>query len=86
LTGDIAEYEAEQRAAIEVFRALHPSVERARVSVSRSILPTTSPERARRYAAYDADRRANGPAASRPRGAVAPTAAPPGAYTMSPVI
>lgn len=86
LTGDIAEYEAEQRAAIEVFRALHPSVERARVSVSRSILPTTSPERARRYAAYDADRRANGPAASRLRGAVAPTAAPPGAYTMSPVI
>lgn len=86
LTGDIAEYEAEQRAAIEAFRGLHPSVDRARVSVSRSILPTTSPERARRYAAYDADRRANGPAASRPRGAVAPTAGPSGAYTMSPVI
>ncbi len=61
LTGDIAEYEAEQRAAIDVFRGMHPSTERARVSVSRSILPATSPERARRYAAYDADRRAHGP-------------------------
>jgi alkanesulfonate monooxygenase SsuD/methylene tetrahydromethanopterin reductase-like flavin-dependent oxidoreductase (luciferase family) len=86
LTGDIADYEAEQRAAIEVFRGRHPDTQRARVSVSRSILPAVSPERARRYAAYDADRRRNGPAASRPRGAVAPTAAPMGAYTMSPVI
>ncbi|MFJ6652146.1 LLM class flavin-dependent oxidoreductase [Microbacterium sp. NPDC091313] len=86
LTGDIADYEAEQRAAILAYRAQHPRVASARVAVSRSILPATSPERARRYAGYDAQRRALGPAASRPRGAAAPAPAPPGAFTMSPAI
>jgi alkanesulfonate monooxygenase SsuD/methylene tetrahydromethanopterin reductase-like flavin-dependent oxidoreductase (luciferase family) len=86
LTGDVADYEAEQRAAVETYRDRHPVRARTRVSVSRSILPATSPNRARRYAAYDADRRANGPAASRPSGAAAPTSAPPGAFTMSPAL
>ncbi|MDQ1085103.1 MULTISPECIES: LLM class flavin-dependent oxidoreductase [Microbacterium] len=86
LTGAVADYDAEQRAAIAAFREGHPRGSSARVSVSRSILPATSVERARRYAAYDAERRARGPAASRPQGAVAPAPQPPGVFTMSPAI
>ncbi|OAA21844.1 flavin-dependent oxidoreductase, F420-dependent methylene-tetrahydromethanopterin reductase [Frankia sp. EI5c] len=56
-----------------------------RTAVARSVLPATSPELARVYAAYDEERRTQGPAASRPRGALTPAAAPPARFTMSPV-
>ncbi|MFT4305765.1 MAG: LLM class flavin-dependent oxidoreductase, partial [Microbacterium sp.] len=72
LTGDVADYNAEQLAAIEAYRASYVGTRPQRVVVSRSILPATTPELARRYAAYDEERRTLGPAASRPAGAVDP--------------
>lgn len=57
------------------------------VAVAASILPATTPELAALYAAYDHERRTQGIAASRPAGALAPSArtnAPPGSQ-ISPV-
>jgi alkanesulfonate monooxygenase SsuD/methylene tetrahydromethanopterin reductase-like flavin-dependent oxidoreductase (luciferase family) len=59
---------------IDSYRDAYTGTTPPRVAVSRSILPTTSPELARLYAAYDHERRTHGPAASRPEGALAPTA------------
>ncbi|MCK9900420.1 oxidoreductase [Parafrankia colletiae] len=88
LSGQIDDYGAELARAIEAYHAAYAAVPRtspARVAVARSVLPATSPELARLYASYDEERRTQGPAASRPRGALAPAAAPPARFTMSPV-
>ncbi len=74
LTGRHADYGVEQARLIEAYRDSYTGTTAPRVAVSRSILPTTSPKRARLYAAYDQERRTQGPAASRPQGALAPTA------------
>lgn len=57
------------------------------VSVAASILPGTTPSLRDTYAAYDLDRRTNGPASSRPAGALARTltADLPTGMAMSPV-
>ena len=75
LTGRFDDYGVEQARLIESYREAYAGTTPPRVAVSRSILPTTSPELARLYAAYDHERRTQGPAASRPQGALAPTAA-----------
>jgi alkanesulfonate monooxygenase SsuD/methylene tetrahydromethanopterin reductase-like flavin-dependent oxidoreductase (luciferase family) len=75
LTGAIEDYNAEQVRAIRAYRAAYTGTAPSRVVVSRSILPATSPELARTYAAYDAERRAQGPGASRPAGGLDPDAA-----------
>jgi alkanesulfonate monooxygenase SsuD/methylene tetrahydromethanopterin reductase-like flavin-dependent oxidoreductase (luciferase family) len=75
LTDRFDDYNAEQARLIEAYRDSYTGTTAPRVAVSRSILPTTSPELARLYAAYDHERRTQGPAASRPQGALAPTAA-----------
>jgi alkanesulfonate monooxygenase SsuD/methylene tetrahydromethanopterin reductase-like flavin-dependent oxidoreductase (luciferase family) len=57
------------------------------VAVAASVLPATDRDLLAAYAAYDLDRRTNGPAASRPKGALEPTLSadlPPG-IVMSPV-
>jgi alkanesulfonate monooxygenase SsuD/methylene tetrahydromethanopterin reductase-like flavin-dependent oxidoreductase (luciferase family) len=57
------------------------------VAVAASVLPATTPELRAKYAAYDLERRTQGPAASRPKGALQPTLSatlPPG-MAMSPV-
>jgi len=57
------------------------------VAVAASVLPGTTPALRDTYAAYDLDRRTNGPASSRPRGALVQTLSadlPPG-LVMSPV-
>jgi alkanesulfonate monooxygenase SsuD/methylene tetrahydromethanopterin reductase-like flavin-dependent oxidoreductase (luciferase family) len=57
------------------------------VAVAASILPGPTPELRDKYAAYDLERRTQGPAASRPKGALEPTLPaklPPG-ILMSPV-
>lgn len=71
VTGDVEDYNSYQADAIAAYRDGHTGPDRPRVSVSRSILPATSPETARLYAAYDEERRTQGPAASRPTGALA---------------
>jgi alkanesulfonate monooxygenase SsuD/methylene tetrahydromethanopterin reductase-like flavin-dependent oxidoreductase (luciferase family) len=73
LTGEIDDYNAHQARAIAAYRAAHVGPDPPRVAVSRSILPATSPETARLYAAYDSERRSLGPGASRPAGALATT-------------
>jgi alkanesulfonate monooxygenase SsuD/methylene tetrahydromethanopterin reductase-like flavin-dependent oxidoreductase (luciferase family) len=70
VTGDVADYDAYQAEAIEQYRAAYTGPFTPRVSISRSILPATSAETARLYAAYDEQRRTQGPAASRPAGAL----------------
>jgi alkanesulfonate monooxygenase SsuD/methylene tetrahydromethanopterin reductase-like flavin-dependent oxidoreductase (luciferase family) len=70
VTGDITDYNAYQAEAIDEYRAAYTGPFTPRVSISRSILPATSPETARIYAAYDEERRTQGPAASRPAGAL----------------
>ena len=56
------------------------------VAVSASVLPGTTPELVEKYAAYDLERRTQGPAASRPPGALDPAAAQlPSGFLMSPV-
>ncbi len=85
LSGQIDDYGAELARAIEAYRGAHPGTSPSRVAVARSVLPATTPELARVYAAYDAERRTQGPAASRPAGALAPVAAPTSRFTMSPV-
>jgi alkanesulfonate monooxygenase SsuD/methylene tetrahydromethanopterin reductase-like flavin-dependent oxidoreductase (luciferase family) len=74
LTGQFDDYGIEQARLIEAYRESYRGTTPPRVAVSRSILPTTSPELARRYAAYDHERRTQGPGASRPQGALEPTA------------
>jgi alkanesulfonate monooxygenase SsuD/methylene tetrahydromethanopterin reductase-like flavin-dependent oxidoreductase (luciferase family) len=74
LTDRFDDYNAEQARLIKAYRDSYTGTTAPRVAVSRSILPTTSPELARLYAAYDHERRTQGPAASRPQGALAPTA------------
>jgi alkanesulfonate monooxygenase SsuD/methylene tetrahydromethanopterin reductase-like flavin-dependent oxidoreductase (luciferase family) len=86
LTGDIDDYNNYQAEAIAAYREHHAGPHAPRVSVSRSILPATSPETARLYAAYDQQRRTEGPAASRPDGALAARADGLGRFTMSPAI
>jgi alkanesulfonate monooxygenase SsuD/methylene tetrahydromethanopterin reductase-like flavin-dependent oxidoreductase (luciferase family) len=54
------------------------------VAVAASVLPGSTPTLVERYAAYDLERRTQGPGASRPAGALAPTALPSG-FLMSPV-
>ncbi|EFC85066.1 LLM class flavin-dependent oxidoreductase [Parafrankia sp. EUN1f] len=85
LSGQIDDYGAELARAIKTYHSVHPATSPAQVAVARSVLPATSPELRRRYAAYDEERRTQGPAASRPQGALAPTAGPPARFTMSPV-
>jgi alkanesulfonate monooxygenase SsuD/methylene tetrahydromethanopterin reductase-like flavin-dependent oxidoreductase (luciferase family) len=85
LSGDIPDFGAELSRAISAYRAAHPTPARSRAAVARSVLPASSPELARVYAAYDAERRRFGPAASRPSGALDPVAAHPHRFTMSPV-
>jgi alkanesulfonate monooxygenase SsuD/methylene tetrahydromethanopterin reductase-like flavin-dependent oxidoreductase (luciferase family) len=86
LSGRVDDYGAELARAITAYRAVHPGTTPRGVAVSHSVLPATSPELARVYAAYDEERRTQGPAASRPRGALAPVAGPPPVqFTMSPV-
>jgi alkanesulfonate monooxygenase SsuD/methylene tetrahydromethanopterin reductase-like flavin-dependent oxidoreductase (luciferase family) len=57
------------------------------VAVAASVLPGTTPELTAKYAAYDKERRALGPAASRPKGALDPgqALAIPGGFLVSPV-
>jgi alkanesulfonate monooxygenase SsuD/methylene tetrahydromethanopterin reductase-like flavin-dependent oxidoreductase (luciferase family) len=73
LTDHFDDYNLEQARLIETYRDAYTGTTPSRVAVSRSILPTTSPDLARLYAAYDHERRTQGPAASRPQGALAPT-------------
>ncbi len=70
VTGDVDDYNAYQADAIASYRAQHTGPSAPRVSISRSILPATSADTARLYAAYDEERRTHGPAASRPDGAL----------------
>lgn len=86
LRGYFASFGAEQARMIEAYRASHPGGASPRVAISRSILPATSPELARLYAAYDHERRMFGPAASRPVGALPPTARGVADLAMSPVL
>jgi alkanesulfonate monooxygenase SsuD/methylene tetrahydromethanopterin reductase-like flavin-dependent oxidoreductase (luciferase family) len=74
LTGRFDDYGVEQARLIEAYRDAYTGSTPPRVAVSRSILPTTSAESGRRYAAYDHERRMQGPGASRPEGALNPTA------------
>lgn len=83
LTGRFDDYAAEQARVIAAYRASYAGASPPRVAVSRSILPATSPELARLYATYDEERRTQGPAASRPSGALAPTASSSAEFTMS---
>ncbi|MCK9932293.1 LLM class flavin-dependent oxidoreductase [Frankia sp. Mgl5] len=85
LHGQIDDYGAELARAVEAYRAAYTGTSPSRVAIARSVLPATSPELARVYAAYDEERRTHGPAASRPEGALTPVAAPPARFTMSPV-
>jgi alkanesulfonate monooxygenase SsuD/methylene tetrahydromethanopterin reductase-like flavin-dependent oxidoreductase (luciferase family) len=57
------------------------------VAVAASVLPATTPQLRDAYAAYDLERRTQGPAASRPKGALQPalTAELPKGMLMSPV-
>jgi alkanesulfonate monooxygenase SsuD/methylene tetrahydromethanopterin reductase-like flavin-dependent oxidoreductase (luciferase family) len=70
----------------DAWAAAHPSPAPP-VAVAASILPGTTAELRSAYAAYDSERRTQGPAASRPRGALAPapTATLPPGMLMSPV-
>lgn len=83
-------YDAYQRSQAELYlqgvAVEHPN-KRPQVGVQRSVLPSTDPDRARRYERYDLDRQRFGPAASRPKGAL-PPAAPQGSsgFTLAPVL
>jgi alkanesulfonate monooxygenase SsuD/methylene tetrahydromethanopterin reductase-like flavin-dependent oxidoreductase (luciferase family) len=62
------EYQAQLIAA---YRAAWPGPQEAPpVAVAASVLPATTPELAEKYAAYDHQRRTEGPSASKPRGAL----------------
>jgi alkanesulfonate monooxygenase SsuD/methylene tetrahydromethanopterin reductase-like flavin-dependent oxidoreductase (luciferase family) len=72
---DGVSFPGHQASLIAAYRAawtdLH-GTEPPPVAVAASILPGTTPQLRDRYAAYDRERRTQGPAASRPRGALAP--------------
>lgn len=78
-------FTAYHAAAIEAYHRAYAGLGRGRTGVSRSVLPATTPELARRYRAYDDERRSQGPAASRPRGALPPAISTPPGLAMSPV-
>jgi alkanesulfonate monooxygenase SsuD/methylene tetrahydromethanopterin reductase-like flavin-dependent oxidoreductase (luciferase family) len=60
-----------QARLIAAYRAAWPGPQEAPpVAVAASVLPATTPELARKYAAYDLQRRTEGPSASKPRGAL----------------
>jgi alkanesulfonate monooxygenase SsuD/methylene tetrahydromethanopterin reductase-like flavin-dependent oxidoreductase (luciferase family) len=68
------EYQAKLIAA---YRAAWPGPEAAPpVAVAASVLPATTPDLAGKYAAYDLERRTEGPSASRPKGALTHTTRP----------
>jgi alkanesulfonate monooxygenase SsuD/methylene tetrahydromethanopterin reductase-like flavin-dependent oxidoreductase (luciferase family) len=79
-----------QAALIAAYRAAwteSQGTEPPPVAVAASILPGTTPQLRERYAGYDLERRTQGLAASRPRGALNPglTAELPAGMRMSPV-
>jgi alkanesulfonate monooxygenase SsuD/methylene tetrahydromethanopterin reductase-like flavin-dependent oxidoreductase (luciferase family) len=79
------EYQAQLIAA---YRAAWPGPEEAPpVAVAASVLPATTPELAEKYAAYDYQRRTEGPSASKPKGALNLTMGPsrPPGMLVSPV-
>ncbi|MBX6390307.1 MAG: LLM class flavin-dependent oxidoreductase [Frankia sp.] len=81
------EYQARLIAAYrEAWTAAHGTTPPP-VAVAASVLPGTTPELRELYAAYDRERRTQGPAASRPAGALVPalTAELPPSFLMSPV-
>jgi len=76
-----------QARSIEAFRSTWRETwgtEPPSVAVAASILVGTTAELREKYAAYDLERRTQGIAASRPKGALAPANQPPGAQ-ISPV-
>ncbi|TWF58944.1 LLM class flavin-dependent oxidoreductase [Neorhizobium alkalisoli] len=78
---------AYQARLIEAYRSTWRRIwqtEPPSVAVAASILVGTTAELREKYAAYDLDRRTNGIAASRPKGALAPPGTPAGAQ-ISPV-
>lgn len=78
-----ADYHA---AIIDRYLSEYSGATPARTGVSRSVLPATSPDLLRRYREYDEQRRAHGPAASRPAGALTPSGrSMPAGFVMSPV-
>ena len=82
-----SEHQAELIAAYrEAWSAAHASPPPP-VAVAASILPATTSELRDTYAAYDLERRTQGPAASRPKGALVQTltADLPAGFAMSPV-
>jgi alkanesulfonate monooxygenase SsuD/methylene tetrahydromethanopterin reductase-like flavin-dependent oxidoreductase (luciferase family) len=85
LSGEVADFGAELAAAIGAYRAAHVGPGPSRAAVARSVLPATTAELTRAYAAYADERRQFGPAASRPQGALPPSAHVPRRFTMSPV-
>lgn len=90
LGGQVDDFGAGLAEAIEAYQVAHAGPRPSRVAVARSVLPATTPELARSYAAYDEERRTFGPAASRPQGALPPVRpAAPGTtvkkHTLSPV-
>jgi alkanesulfonate monooxygenase SsuD/methylene tetrahydromethanopterin reductase-like flavin-dependent oxidoreductase (luciferase family) len=66
-----------QARLIAAYRAEWPGPEQAPpVAVAASVLPATTPELAQKYAAYDLQRRTEGPSASKPTGALTLTTSP----------
>ena len=77
-----------QARLIAAYRAAWPGPEDAPpVAVAASVLPATTPELAEKYAAYDVQRQTEGPAASKPEGALNLTTRPSalGGMLVSPV-
>lgn len=85
LSGRVEDYGAELARAIDAYRRAHTDRTASRVAVARSVLPATTTELAALYRAYDEERRAHGPAASRPDGSLRPQSTAPALFTMSPV-
>jgi alkanesulfonate monooxygenase SsuD/methylene tetrahydromethanopterin reductase-like flavin-dependent oxidoreductase (luciferase family) len=77
LSGTFDDYGAQQARMIEAYRAAHVGPNPPRTAISRSLLPATTPEQARLYAAYDHERRTLGPGAARPDGALPQVTTPP---------
>ena len=77
LAGSFDDYGAAQARLLEAYRAAHVGPHPPRTAISRSLLPATTPEQARLYAAYDQERRTQGPGASRPDGALPAVASRP---------
>lgn len=85
--GDGESFGAYQARIIEAYRSNWRRIwgtEPPSVAVAASILVGTTPDLRKKYAAYDLERRTNGIAASRPKGALVPAAQPVGAQ-ISPV-